>query len=185
MKSNRLSIFNFTVILVILIALTTCSPKHPTPQIALTEFPGYLSKENSSSLTILQQEEIADGLVLFYRYQPNLEKNRYCWVQTFVSQGKLSGWQAQSGSQLICTAAVQQEFLATFTIGGNITDLSTAYGMGTTGVAVRIYWSDGIISDTPLIDNVFLKSRPVVLPVKKIDFIAADGTVLASKHWTE
>lgn len=168
----------------IMFVISACSPYHPTPHDALTEFPGYLTKENLASLTVLQQETVADGLVLLYRYQPDMEVGEYCLATTFVTEEKNGSWRAQSASKLECGNNLSGRFKAIFTVGGNITELTTAYGLSNDGSHVRIQWSDGIVSVVPLINNVFLKSRPANLQVDRIDLLDADDTVLEKISWT-
>ncbi len=167
----------------IMFVVSACSPYNPTPYDALTEFPGFLTKENLASVTVLQQEAVADGLVLLYRYQPDLDVGEYCLATTFVTQEKNGGWRAQSASGLGCGNNLSGRFLATFTVGGNITELTTAYGLSKDGSQVRIQWSDGTVSVVPLINNVFLKSRPAILQVDRIDLLDADDTVLENISW--
>ena len=55
------------LMLMIWLVMSACSwgrAYHATPLEALTEFPGYLTKESLGSALILQEEAVAGGLVI-------------------------------------------------------------------------------------------------------------------------
>lgn len=162
-------------------------PYHATATEALTEFPGYLTKESLNSVEILQQENVADGLVLLYRY-PSLvsaDSNEYCAATTFVTEEQNNSWRSQSASQIGCGENYPyiDGFMAMYTVGGNITDLTTAYGFSNRGNEVRIDWSDGLVEIVTLQNGAFLKSRPQILQVQRIELLDKNGEVLESKIW--
>jgi hypothetical protein len=172
------------IILSFALIISGCSfwrPFHPTPLDALTEFPGYLSQANLSLAEVLQQEKIAGGLVLLYRYPLNLKEKNYSCATTFVTQEKNGGWRAQSASRIGCHATPASEFMAMYTVGGNITPLTTAYGLSHLGHQVRIEWSDGLVETVPLEDGTFLKSRPAILMIHKMELLNADGEVVETR----
>lgn len=177
------SLHLWLIILSLALIISGCSfwrPFHPTPLDALTEFPGYLSEANLSLAQVLRQEKIAGGLVLLYRYPLKKEK-KSCFATTFVTQEKNGGWRAQSASRIGCNATPVNEFMAIYTVGGNITALTTAYGLSHFGHEVRIEWSDGLVESVPLEDGTFLKSRPATLQVEKIELLNADGEVVETR----
>ncbi|MFO7536486.1 MAG: hypothetical protein R6X32_00320 [Chloroflexota bacterium] len=151
---------------------------------ALTEFPGYVSAQTVEFVTVLQEEMVADGLVLLYQFpdstQPAGHTARHCLATTFVTQEQHGGWRAQSASKLGCSRLNEQDFSAMFTVGGNVTDLTTAYGWSQEGDRVQVEWSDKRIDLVSLVDNTFLLSRAETVPVNQIQLLHQDGTVLDS-----
>lgn len=157
---------------------------HATPLAALTEFPGYVSVQTVESVVVLQEEKVADGLLLLYQFpdsaQPAGRTARHCLATTFVTQERHGGWRAQAASKLGCGRLSEQGFSAMFTVGGNVTDLTTAYGWSQEGDQVRIEWSDGQVDLVPLVNNTFLLSRSETLQANQFDLLHRDGTVLES-----
>ncbi len=180
--------------LAISLALSACSrrPYHPTPLDALTELPGYLISTDyydRNSVQVLQQKAIAGGLVILYRWQTyeSIKTNTYCLAVTFVTP-EGDGWRAQSsgfaGSENHrCTISRSDGFVAEYTIGGNITDLTTVFGLSDRGDNVRVEWSDGAVSIVPIQNGTFLESRPEILQVRRIQLLDAQGDVLMSRQW--
>ncbi|MBI3242850.1 MAG: hypothetical protein HYZ49_11205 [Chloroflexi bacterium] len=162
-------------------------PYHSTSTEALTEFPGYLTKESLNSVEILQQENVADGLVLLYRYPSPVGtvSNGYCVATTFVTEEQNNSWRSQSASRIGCGENYPyiDDFMAMYTVGGNITDLTTAYGFSNRGDEVRIEWSDGLVDVVTLQNGAFLNSRPQILQVQRIELLDKNGEVLESKIW--
>lgn len=118
---------------------------HPTPVEALTEFPGYLAGEIPASFELLAQSTIPRGEVLLYAFggtRPDVA-GKTCVATTFVSK-EPNGWRAQSSSSLGCRADFPQpeEPVLAYTIGGNIVDLATVFGMAPGGAQVRVHWPD-------------------------------------------
>ncbi len=72
-------------------------------------------------------------------------------------------------------------FIAGYTVGGNVTHLTTAYGLSHRGHAVRIVWSDGQIDIAPLKAGSFLLARAETLKVQRIELLDANGSVLKTK----
>lgn len=194
------------LILSIVLFVTSCSgwgrPFHPTPLDALTEFPGQLTHADryvEESVEVLQEQEVAGGLVLLYRWQSpkSRETDTYCLATTFVTpEGK--GWRAQSSGfhairptelpsswapPLFGCEIPADTFVAGYTVGGNITSLTTASGLSHRGDAVRIVWSDGQIDVVPLKAGSFLLARPETLKVQRIELLDANGHVLESEEW--
>ncbi len=194
------------LILSIVLFVTSCSgwgmPFHATPLDALTEFPGELTHSDryvKESVEVLQEQEVARGLVLLYRWQSpkSQERDTYCLATTFVTpEGK--GWRAQSSGfhtirpkelpsswepPLFGCEIPADRFVAGYTVGGNITSLTTASGLSHRGEAVRIVWSDGQIDVVPLKAGSFLLARPEILKVQRIELLDANGHVLESEEW--
>jgi len=187
-------------ILSVLPLLAGCArPFHPTPLDALTEFPGHLVNPDAyieESVEILQEQEVAEGLVLLYRWKSpkSREEGTYCVAVTFVTpvttlNGK--GWRAQSSGSvgsfprqppLWGCDVPSDEFIAAYTVGGNVTSLTSAYGLSHRGGFVRIVWSDGQVDVVPLQADSFLLPRSETLQVKRIELLDADGNVLASEE---
>lgn len=175
-------------ILVVLLLTSACRPYHRTSLEALTEFPGYLEKADAftmSSVQVLQQQKTADGLVLLYRWQTSesVKNKTFCLATTFVtSEG--NGWRAQSSGSVgrsdsgQCSIPETHGFVAAYTVGGNITDLTTAYGISDRGNAVRIEWSDGLVVTAPLQSSAFLAIRPAILQVRLIGLLDSNGNIL-------
>lgn len=180
MKKNRFILLFISTLLILSSCQTTY---HATPHEALTDFPGYLTKD-SLPTTAFQQEMVAGGLVLLYRYQPDPTINEVCLASTFVTHG-WHGWQAQSSNQLACASNLFDKFRAGYAVGGNVTELTTAYGISTQGNQVRIQWSDGTESIVPVENNYFLKSRPSYLHVTQIELIDDESTILEAISWSE
>jgi hypothetical protein len=168
------------------IVLSTAScgwikPFHPTPLDALTEFPGYLSEADLGSVRALQQIEIAGGVVVLYRHLDHRD-----WFEgveqlsvTFVTpEGQ--GWRAQASGG--CGIPASSGFVACYAVGGNITPLTSAYGLSQEGSQVRIYWADKKTHEVDLADNgSFLLSRPSSVQVRRIELLDENGRILAIK----
>lgn len=174
------------LVLIIWLVVSACSWErayHATPLEALTEFPGYLTKENLGSALILQEEAVAGGLVLLYLYpsdEAGPTSSANCLATTFVTQERNGGWRPQSAGRIGCGKEVFAEggFTATYTVGGNITELTTAYGLSEQGHQVNIEWSDGTATVVPVIDGAFLRSRPETLQVQRMELLDRDGAIL-------
>jgi hypothetical protein len=163
-------------------------PYHPTPIDALTEFPGYIHLAVTDSVEVLQSETIAGGHVILYRFplrSPYPAQASYCLATTFVTQERSGSWRSQSASRIGCYDAPlnSDRFAATYTIGGNVTDLTTVYGFSGKGSQVRIEWSDGLVDIVPFSNNTFLKSRPERLLVNQVALLDIDANVLESIEW--
>jgi hypothetical protein len=186
-----LTIRIFAIVLSLLF-LTACRPYHPNPYDALTEFPGYL--ENASTFTkssarILRQQDVAEGIVILYRWQTpkSVERQHYCLATTFVTPEGL-GWRAQSSGSVgvvsaDCTLSETEDFVAAYTLGGNSTKLSTAYGISKLGDRVRVEWADGVTMTAPVENNSFLLARPDTIHISRIEVLNVEGEVLRSKTW--
>jgi len=182
---------HYYILILVCLFLPACTLRsfHPTPVDALTEIPGMVvgSLNDASSIQILQQQAVAEGMVLLYRWQRTdmRNTNAFCFAATFVTpEGR--GWRAQSSGYFSevpsghtrCTFTTRSEFEAGYYVGGNITDLTTAYGLSSRGSHVRITWSDGVVSRVPLQNNSFLTARPEILQVERIELLDTDDTVL-------
>jgi hypothetical protein len=182
-QSVFLKIFFLASLGILTSTLSACRPYHRTPLDALTEWPGYLANSGLNLVQVLRQEQVAGGIVLLYLYpmpESELGKGMHCVATTFVTSERNGSWRAQSASQLGCAEQYPavSRFEATYTVGGNITDLTTAYGLSPDGSQVRIEWSDGLLSTATLQNRVFLASRPQTLKVRRIELLGADGSVL-------
>lgn len=183
------------ILLLFLVTLPACSwqrPSHSTPLRALTEFPGYLTQEKLNSVSVLREERVAGGVVLLYRYPATQSKTgdgnpatapTACIATTFVTQERNGSWQAQSASKLGCGPDVGKGFAVTYTVGGNVMELTTVYGVSEAGDRVRIEWADGQSSIVPLVDNVFLQSRPENSPPRRVELLDEEGMTLDSTTW--
>ena len=107
-----------------------------------------------------------------------------CLATTFVTQERNGGWRPQSAGQMACGEEIFAEdvFTAAYTVGGNVTELTTAYGRSTQGEQVHIEWSDGMISIIPVVNGTFLNSRPEILQVQQVSLLNSDGTLLDRIH---
>lgn len=172
-------------------------PFHPTPRDALTESPGLLFNSDAylaDSVDVLQRQEVAGGQVLLYRWQSatSQKAGTYCLGATFVTP-EGDGWRPQSSgtldnlnllkSPLFGCEITGDQFVPAYFVGGNITPLTTAYGQGLRGQAVRISWSDGQIDTVLLKDGSFLLARPETLQVRGIDLLDANGRILEREKW--
>ncbi|MDW8324923.1 MAG: hypothetical protein RMK99_00015 [Anaerolineales bacterium] len=175
-----------------LLFLSACRPYHSNALDALTEYPGYLENASAftkSSVRILQQQDVTGGTVILYRWQTpkSVEKQQYCLAATFVaSEGY--GWRAQSSGSVgvapaDCIISEAEDFVAAYTVGGNSTPLSIAYGIARGSDTVRVEWSDGVIMSTPVENNSFLLTRPDTIHVRRIELLNVVGEVLESKTW--
>jgi len=190
---TKLRVLLFAFLSVSLI-LSACAGRsyHATPLDALTEFPGYLINPDyyvKDSVRILQQEAVAGGIVLLYRWQTyeSAKASTYCLAVTFVTP-EGNGWRAQSsGSAGIeshrCSISETDSFIAGYTVGGNITELTTVFGLSDRGDNVRVEWSDGISSTIPIRSGAFLGSRPQTLQVRRVQVLDSRGNILASEEW--
>jgi len=188
------------ILSIVSLLLSCVRPFHPTPLDALTEFPGYLVNPDmyvEESVVVLQEQEIAGGLVLLYRWQSREARREgtYCIATTFVTpvitlKGK--GWRAQSSGAigsfprqppLFGCDVPSDEFIAGYTVGGNITSLTTVFGLSNRGDAVRIVWSDRQVDVVSLQSGSLLLARPKTLQEERIELLDADGNILESKKW--
>lgn len=175
-----LSLF-FIFLMVATIGCSWIRPYHATPVAALTEFPGFLTSENISTFQLLQKQEMAGGVILLYAYESNNpQQSGTCIGTTFVTQKDDEGWRAQSSGNLGCRPNFLDtpEFVAGYTVGGNITDLAVAYGLASKGQAGRVYWSDDLVTQTAIQDGVFITSRPKIVHVLKMELLDVNGAVL-------
>jgi len=180
-------------------------PVHLTPEDALTEYPGYLTDASAfiaSSVTILQQQPLGDGLVLLYRWQsPESQRtDSYCLATTYVkrkSNLKGKGWQPHSSTFLTAEIANQEtgifkkdceipadSFVAGYIVRGEKNKVTTASGFSSNGVAVQIVWSDGRVDKLPLASNgSFFLMRQGELDVQHIDLLDVNNQRLEGKDW--
>jgi hypothetical protein len=168
------------------------NPPQPTPIEALKYFPGQLLNPewyDTDSVEVLKEQEVAGGIALLYRWQSvDSQRGDYCLATTFVTpklwwRGR--GWEAQSSGRIgdRCDIPLQDEFAATFTVGGNDTGLATAFGYSERGSHVHVAWSDGQIDVVPIEGSSFLLARPQTLQVTRIDLLDEQGRVLESRQW--
>lgn len=172
-------------------------PFHSTALDALTESPGELFNPDfyiPDSIIVLQQQAIASGQVLLYRWQSSAsqEAGTYCLAATFVTP-EGNGWRAQSTGfvtneyprqpPLFGCEIATDAFTPAYFVGGNITPLTTAYGLGPRGQTVRILWSDGQIDTVPLKDGAFLLACPETLVVQRIELLDSEGRRLDGEEW--
>lgn len=180
---NRERIQRLSSVLSLVILLAACRPYHSTPSDALREFPGYLENADPTTLNaihVLQQEDIAGGIVMLYAV-PTSTSDTYLLARTFLTQEISGGWRAQASGNTFYTNT--DAFIAAYTVGGNITPLTSAYGIGRMGAGVRIEWSDGQTTTASIQNGIFLQSRPETLQVKRIDLLDETGNVLASEEF--
>jgi len=166
-------------VLGLLFLISACRPSPSTPFDALFEFPSTLEGADvalKNSVQVLAEEEVAGGLVILYS-MPSKETGGRTLKRTFVTP-EGTGWRAQASGSIDYSES--DEFVAHQTVGGNITDLTTAYGISDKGDNVRIEWSDGQIDIVPIADGVFLLSRPDTLTVWLVELLDSSGKVLES-----
>lgn len=169
-------------VLGLLFLISACRPGPSTPFDALFEFPSTLEGADAAlknSVQVLAEEEVAGGLVILYS-MPSKETGGRTLRRTFVTpEGR--GWRAQASGSIGYSDS--DDFVAAQTVGGNITDLTTAYGISDKGDNVRIEWSDGQIDIVPIVDGVFLLSRPDTLAVRLVELLDSSGKVLESTEF--
>jgi hypothetical protein len=156
-----------------------------------------LTSTTAESAEILQQVEISGGTVFLYRWWPDGAglPEPFCLAVTFVTPVGNS-WRAQSagstgvanpggsGDQPGCTIPADHGLVFAYTVGGNVTDLTTAYGLALDGEAVRITWSDNTVSQHPLDANgSFLAARPETLQATYAELLNQDEEVIA--QWSD
>lgn len=175
------------VVLCLTISIVGCStsPYAATESFALKEWPGGLSDEHFDSYQLLLEQEISEGKVLFYAHGSNqAPTNSLCATVTFLTP-TYRGWTAQaSGNPLGCRADYPnpKEFLAAYTIGGNVTPISSVFGFVHHGETLQIVWSDDVVSKTPVQNGYFLFARPVNLSPKRVELLDANGNILEVKE---
>lgn len=173
----------------VVILLAACSPRtdHPTALAALTESPGFLGDPRVKSVEMLLERPVAGGRSLLYRWQTaeSAPRNTYCVAVTFVTpEGK--GWRAQSSGTLAadepfhpaCQLADREDFVAGWYPGGNVTSLTTVFGLSDRGAQVRVEWSDGQVSLVAVQDGAFLEARPETLRAESVELLGSGGAVL-------
>jgi hypothetical protein len=181
-KQHCQALLYISLIASIMLSASSCGwikSLHPTPLDALTEFPGYISKADLGSMRLLQQIEVAGGIVILYRHldrQDRFEGVEQLFVTFVTPEG--AGWQAQASGG--CGIPASGGFVACYAVGGNVTPLTSAYGLSREGSRARIYWADDETHETGLADNgSFLLSRPASVQVERIEVLDENGQVLA------
>lgn len=186
-----------------LLLITGCvRPFHPTPLDALTEFPGQLEDREEyveESVEVLQEREVAGGMVLLYRWQSPQSQNAgtYCMADTFVRpcltlRGR--GWQPGTSMLLHQKNEVSGEEKCSipadaFVVGYIVRDdnqtsrFTTVSGFSQHGVSVSIVWSDGQEDSAPLENSSFLIIRSGEHELRRIELLDADGSVIATEEW--
>jgi len=160
-------------------------PFHPTPLDALTEFPGYLSRADLGSVQVLQEREVAGGVVMLYRHTDRGGRlgGEGRLSVTFVTPAG-GGWRAQSSGS--CGVSAADDWVACCAVGENVTDLTSAYGWGRRGSAVHVEWSDGQTDEVSLDESgTFLVSRPQTVPVRRIELLDENGEAIESRAWQQ
>lgn len=194
-RKTNISCKVLAVSIVLLVSACSSRPFHPTMVDALTEFPGKLVGADLStikSVQVLRQQTIAGGVSLLYRWQTSASaaNGTYCLAATFVTPER-GGWRAQStgffdgDNQALkpaCSFTNNNDFIAGYYPGGNVTDLTTVFGLSSQGSKVRILWSDGQISIAPIQNKAFLDARPKTLRVDRVDLLDVNNNVLKSKN---
>ncbi len=169
-------------VLGLLFLVSACRPYHATPFAALTEWPGYLENADEilmASVEVIKEESVAGGLVIIYS-MPSEETGKKVLVRTFVTpEGR--GWRPQASSSVEYSNS--ENFVVHSTNGGNITPVTTVYGLSRKGDTIRIEWGDGQIDIVPIVDGAFVLSRPATLTILKIELLDVNGTVLESKEF--
>jgi hypothetical protein len=166
----------------LLLLLVACGPRHETPFDALSEFPGQLEgldQTDMKSVTVHAEEPIAGGVVVIYSL-PGPNANERSLARTFVTQEQ-RGWQPQASGWLDYDPS--EETVLAFSVGGNVTPLTTAYGLAGEGETAQISWSDGVVDTVPIVDGAFVLSRQETLTVEQIQIISRDGTLLNSRDF--
>jgi hypothetical protein len=168
-------------------------PTFPTPVEALTAFPGYLDGEIPASFQLLAQRTIPEGEVLLYAFggsRPDVA-GRTCVATTFVSKER-NGWRAQSSSSLGCRNDFPQpeEVVLGYTIGGNITDLATVFGMAQGGAQVRVHWPDwrspdGLVGVGAVEDGYVLLPHGESVRPELIEILDEEGRVIHTERFDE
>lgn len=162
--------------------LTACAlqPPQPTPLQALTVAPGMLPNTiNLQTVQILQTQQVAGGTSVLYRW-PGSQPDRSCLAATFMTPER-GGWRAQSSGGFGCDVRDDESFAAGYTVGGNITPLTTAFGVANYGHRVEIEWSDGRTTTTNLVRNTFLLARPATVQAGCFRLLDRQGRVLATE----
>jgi len=187
----------FTAILPLLLLTRCLRTFNAVPQDALIEDLGPLPASDpavQTTLSILQEQPISDGVLLFYRWQNQQTQgtNNWCAAITFTEQMSLlrgRGWVARStlflnpfssDHQAQCTIAPDQ-FITGHIIQGETSEVTAAFGLAPYGAQVRVEWNDGQIDLLPLTSDSFLVTRDVPVAVRRIDLLDENDQVLASE----
>lgn len=166
---------------------------YPTPVEALTAFPGYLEGEIPASFQLLARRTIPRGEVLLYAFggtRPDVA-GKTCVATTFVSKER-DGWRAQWSSSLGCRNDFPQpdEVVLGCTIGGNITDLATVFGMAPGGAQVRVHWPDwrwpdGLVGFGAIEDGYVLLPHGEPVRPELIEILDEEGRVIHTERFDE
>jgi len=167
----------FVIIFVLSLLISGCDRDHPTPIEALTEFPGLVEGMDLQDLEVYQQFDISGGTVILYSV-PDEDSGERTLAGTFVTPED-NGWRAQSSGWTGYSES--DAFVVSGIAGGNVTDLTTVFGLSNKGKSVRIEWSDGQIDLVPVVDGSFVFSRPETVTFKQVELIGENGAVLDSK----
>ena len=164
------------------ILISACRPYHATPFDALTEWPGKLEGNDAvqlKSVQVLAEEEVAGGRVILYSF-PSEETGKNLLVGTFVTPSG-NGWRAQSSGGTDYSSS--DDFVASGIAGGNITALTTVFGISNKGNNVRIQWSDGQIDTVHIEEGAFILSRPETLAVQRVVLLDTGGEILETREF--
>ncbi len=156
---------------------------------ALDEWPGACSYSVRSdeppcrveSIEVLQSQEIAGGVVLIYR-APLETEGLHLLARTFLTpkSGLSGGWQPQSSCHVVF--GDRADFVARWCPGGNVTSLTTVYGLAERGNSVRVEWSDGRVDTVPVLNRSFAQSRPSHKGAERVELLSITGAVLLSEE---
>lgn len=177
------------------LVLTACTLDQPraTPQDALFELPSQVNVKYKDTLQILHQQEVADGLVVLYRWQTDeaAAQGTYCVGSTFLTIHEHLGWQAHSSGYFVgdtvslprCNFAAPIDLKTIYYSGGKTIPVTTVYGLSDIGSNVRVTWRDGHISNLAIEKGSFLVSREGHVKPRRVEVLDTDDTIVASETW--
>ncbi|MHB8992810.1 MAG: hypothetical protein ACYC66_14405 [Chloroflexota bacterium] len=185
LKHLALALVGFLVVAALVSAgmtiLSGRSLYRATPMDALREWEfGDLRRADLSRVEVLQQAEVAGGLMLLYRWSPPwAEPKTHRLVAAYLTRD-WTGWDARASGR-IDGISDPPGFVAQI---GYLGPVATAYGISDLGRAARVLWGDG---QTALVDlhpsGSFLASRDQGVRVERVELLDSEGRVLQMREW--
>ena len=174
------------VLIAILAACTPASEEPPATLVAIANDTSLLTHAELPGVKTLQERPFGTGQIALYSWQN--DQGATCLVAAYLTT--ISGqWQTHDTAAMDCQ---QTDSLVAAYTGNSYIEApfgpprhTMVYGRSNQGSAVRIVWSDGMVSHVPLQNGAFLEARDGKLPVEKIELLDANNNVIQLEDWQD
>lgn len=186
MFGKKTLFFISLTLIAILAACTPASEEPPATLVAIANDTSLLTHAELPGVQTLQERPFGTGQIALYSWDN--DQGSSCLVAAYLTT--INGqWQTHDTATTECEQT--NELVAAYT--GNSTieapfgppRHTMVYGRSNTGSAVRIVWSDGMVSHVPLQDGAFLEARDGKWPVERIELLDAGNNILQLEDWQE